>query len=248
MSEHATDGSSEILVLLRPNGTVSGGSAEVPTTWLERRLEASLVGDAVAEACDEACRQAIASGSGFRRSEAEVGGRPRTLLLVAQDALPLRRSLVRVAELVLGTFDLFVTQARSADVELHLQQDDDLPPVLYGDGEKLAWVLATLVGNAVRIVTQAAPRGVSARVELEARFDRERKEMIFVVADNGPGMPESTSRWLFERDPGTGRAVGLALMMVHDVVAAHQGTIEVASSMGKGTRFTVRIPKGQARA
>jgi len=61
-------------------------------------------------------------------------------------------------------------------------------------------------------------------------------------------MPESTAQWLFQRNPNTGRAAGLALLMAHDVIAAHKGTIDVVSTLGKGTRFTIRIPKFQAPA
>lgn len=235
---------SEMLVLLRPNGTALGGT-EMPVTWLERRLEEPLVPASVATACALLCAEAITGA--HRRVNAEIGGEMRTVLLVLVDALPLRRSLIRVTDMLMQTLGLFMTTAHTSAVELHVHRDDDLPVAMYGDSEKLTWVFATLVGNALRMI-QSHRRDEGGRIDIEAHFDREQKAFVFVISDTGPGMPESISQWLFQRNPTTGKAAGLALLMVHDVIAAHKGTIDVTSTLGKGTRFTIRIPKVQAPA
>jgi signal transduction histidine kinase len=172
----------------------------------------------------------------------------RTVLLVLVDALPLRRSLIRVTDMLMQTLGLFMTTAHTSAVELHVHRDDDIPAAMYGDNEKLAWVFATLVGNALRMIQQNDRRGEGGRIDLEAHFDHEQKSFVFIVSDTGPGIPASISQWLFQRNPSTGKAAGLALLMVQDVIAAHKGTIDVASTIGKGTRFTIRIPKLQAPA
>lgn len=218
----------------------------MPITWLERPLEEPLVPARIAEACASLCSET--SAGAFRRVEAEIGGEVRRVLLVLVDALPLRRSLIRITDLLMQTLGLFVTTAHTSAVELHVHREDDLPAVMYGDSEKLAWVFATLVGNALRLLQHNRHRADGGRIDIESRFDRDEKCFVFVIADNGPGMPESISRWLFQRNPSTGRAAGLALLMVHDVVAAHKGTIDVVSTVGQGTRFTIRIPKVHAPA
>ena len=48
-----------------------------------------------------------------------------------------------------------------------------------------------------------------------------RRMINVTVEDDGLGIPHSVRPWLFEPDPETGRAAGVGLRLVHDIVAAH---------------------------
>jgi signal transduction histidine kinase len=78
---------------------------------------------------------------------------------------------------------------------------------------------------------------------------RESSDVVYHVTDTGEGIPPAHISLIFERfhrvDKARARAnggAGLGLAIVKTLVEAHGGTVSVESEIGKGTRFTVRIP------
>lgn len=110
-----------------------------------------------------------------------------------------------------------------------------------GDGNALSQVWINLLDNALRAI------GDSGELEVSVREDG-----AFVSAsirDSGPGIPEPVRARIFEpffstRAPGQGTGLGLALCK--RIVLEHGGEISAASTPGRGTVFTVRLPKAQA--
>ena len=102
----------ESVVVLRTDGSVLT-SRGTPVEWFS---SASQTPETVGQAAREACEHAIDDGVGLVTVPAAISGRPVEVLVVAVDAVPLRRTLVSLDELVLRTMDLFVAQARSAGV------------------------------------------------------------------------------------------------------------------------------------
>jgi CheY-like chemotaxis protein len=65
------------------------------------------------------------------------------------------------------------------------------------------------------------------------------------VRDTGSGMNEATRNRIFEpyfTTKAEGQGTGLGLSIVHDIVAAHEGGMEVETTLGKGSTFTVFLP------
>jgi signal transduction histidine kinase len=117
------------------------------------------------------------------------------------------------------------------------------PPVATpGDRDRLLQVLLILLDNAVR---HTSPGGL---ILVQTGFHG-RERVAVAVHDTGPGIaPEHLPR-LFDRfyriDDARGRAtggVGLGLAIAEAIVRAHQGDIVVASQVGRGSVFTVRLP------
>lgn len=113
--------------------------------------------------------------------------------------------------------------------------------VLFGDAARLRQVLSNLLGNAA----QHGPDG--GKITLAIRS--EGSEIIVTVHNGGPPMPAALLPILFKpmvRSPGSERkrqgSVGLGLYIVQEIVRAHGGSVEVASSESEGTRFLVRLP------
>ena len=114
-----------------------------------------------------------------------------------------------------------------------------------GDSERLGQVVTNLLTNAI----QNNQPGGEVRVTLEVRDG----VTSLAVADNGAGILPADLPRVFERfyradqSRSTGGS-GLGLSISKAIVEAHGGTIEVASEVGKGATFTVRLPTASGGA
>lgn len=116
----------------------------------------------------------------------------------------------------------------------------DEPVEVVGDEGRLRQVLVNLLANA----RTHTPAGTTVTTSLR----REDGEVVLVVTDDGPGVPEELQPEVFERftrgDDARNRAggsTGLGLSIVDSVVGAHGGRIELASRPGQ-TSFAVHLP------
>lgn len=121
--------------------------------------------------------------------------------------------------------------------QLTLDIDTQPLPHIVCDQSRMNQVLFSLVQNARQALgdqgtIRIATRAVGAEVQVS-------------VTDNGKGIaPDILSRIFdpFFTTHDVGKGMGLGLTVSRDVVAAHQGRIEVESTVGKGSRFTVCLP------
>jgi two-component system OmpR family sensor kinase len=161
------------------------------------------------------------------------------LLLLARldSGRPLATAPVDLSRLVADV----VSDAHVAGPEHHYRLALPAEPVLVtGDGPRLHQVIANLLTNA----RTHTPPGCT----VTASVATDRGAAVLTVADDGPGIPAELLPEVFERfargDTSRSRAAGstgLGLAIVAAVVAAHHGTVEVASRPG-ATVFTVRLP------
>jgi len=135
-----------------------------------------------------------------------------------------------------GAVDLFKHQFEKEGIELSCALCPQMP-MLAADAGQLTQVLVNLVVNAV----QAMPRGGRLTIETQVQDGH----VACSVQDTGVGMTEEVLDRLFvpffttkEVNQGT----GLGLPVVHGIITSHGGTIEVASTPGTGTKFTIRLP------
>ncbi len=149
---------------------------------------------------------------------------------------------VKLAPQQIDIGDLIATTARGLTrvlsekgLALRCEPGDDLPAV-HGDPQRLRQVIVNLVGNAADASQPGAEVTVRARPADAAR-------VAIDVEDNGRGIGEADLARIFEpffttRPDGT----GLGLAICHKVVRAHGGDIQVRSTPGHGSTFTVLLP------
>ncbi len=128
---------------------------------------------------------------------------------------------------------------RHVKVDLDLEGDGSLECV----PEEFGQVLSNLIQNAIEAVPEE-----TGRVLVRGRV--EDGTLVVSVKDNGPGIPPEVVQKLFTpffSTKGPGRGVGLGLTITRRVVQSLGGTLQVASTVGQGTEFVVRLPRTQPR-
>jgi signal transduction histidine kinase len=137
------------------------------------------------------------------------------------------------ADLATFTTDL-ASYFRPACDAAGLRLTVDCPPLPASlDLDRDAWekIVLNLVANAVKSTIEG-----TIEVGLRAHDGRAR----LVVSDTGSGVPESELRYVFAASDGS----GFGLPFVRELVQQHNGSIEVQSTPGRGTSFTVLLPFG----
>lgn len=158
-------------------------------------------------------------------------------------AIPLRYAAVDLNRLVHSTLEPLNRDALARDVTLTVDSPEDVSVV--ADPEKIAWTVATLVGNALRYVRHGTHRLPGGSIQVRIRRGPRNAGAVIDVTDDGPGIPAERLVALFERRPGEAHAVGLALKLVQDIVNAHGGAISVDSNTDPdehGTTVRVTLP------
>lgn len=156
----------------------------------------------------------------------------------------IRREETDLAALLRASLGPLTIQAAREKVELRVVTLGTVPSVVV-DREKIAWCIATLVGNALRYVRRGDGADSGGSVVVHVEYDDASPDVVAIaVKDDGPGIPDDKLPYLFERRRGGLHAEGLALTLVREIVSAHGGSIEVESRRGAdehGTSVSLRL-------
>jgi signal transduction histidine kinase len=135
------------------------------------------------------------------------------------------------------TAELIANELRIHKIVLNKDIADQLP-LINGDMQKLQQVFLNLIINAEQAIGEYGTITMKAWVTDKGFIRTD-------ICDNGPGISQENLDQIFDpffttREAGKGTGLGLAI--VYGIVKEHGGYIEVASTLGEGTSFSVYLP------
>lgn len=233
-------------LVLGRDGTVLVATDGAPPSWIGKRIEdcCEAPEDLKVAARDLLDHAVHSTGPLSERVALHSLQHPACLTVI--DALPLHRSPIDLRVLLRSSLDALQRQAKAADVTLKVVVDSHVPHVVWLDPEKIAWVTTALVGNALRYVRHGSFTMPSGSITVRATYNSAGPDVTIQVQDDGSGIPGDKLQLLFSTGSDLPR-VGLGLLMVREVVAAHGGHLEVHSdtkAFMSGTTIRLTLPVG----
>lgn len=153
--------------------------------------------------------------------------------------IQLRLTPVKLRELITEVVGSLSDKAAEHRVTLSNEVEPDV--VVQADAPRLERMLTNLIDNGIKFGGQDA----TVRIRYESA-DRDK----IIVEDNGEGIPSQHLERLFERFYRVDRArsrdmggTGLGLAIVKHLALLHGGEVTVSSELGKGTAFTIHLPR-----
>lgn len=146
---------------------------------------------------------------------------------------------INVNEIIENVYNLLKNTADLKKINVEILGDK--VPELVGDRDRFKQMVLNLVDNAIKYSEESDKVFVETKVE--------ENNVVLSVRDTGVGMTKEHQERIFERfyrvDKARSRAqggTGLGLAIVKHIILSLNGTIDVESELGVGTKFTIKIP------
>lgn len=156
------------------------------------------------------------------------------------DTFKLERAPLSLPGLVESSLGIWSSAASEKDIQLKAELAEGFWPYWVGDSTRLQQLLHNLVANAIRFTDQGSVT-VRAREESEG--------VVVEVEDTGCGIPLEDQEQIFHsfRQSSTDRGgTGLGLTICHRICEMMGGTLEVESTVGRGSLFRLALPLQRA--
>lgn len=151
-----------------------------------------------------------------------------------------KRLFTNYEALLYGVQSKHYDQAQEHGVNIEVQVEEDLPPIL-ADADYLSAALECLVDNAIKFSDKDGG-------EVNLRVSQAGDAVAFAVQDFGRGIPPHELENIFDsfyqinREKYEDQGAGSGLAIVQGVVRLHGGSVDVESTFGEGSTFTIYLP------
>jgi PAS domain S-box-containing protein len=149
-------------------------------------------------------------------------------------------STINVNEILIEVLELIRYKARYEKIEIQTDLQSDLPDIL-GDPTGLRQVCMNLLINAHQAISGAGFVEISTRMT-------EQSMVVLQIRDSGCGIAKDAIDQIWDpffTTKNVGKGIGLGLAVTYNIIKRHGGEISVESQVGRGSKFTVRIPACQ---
>jgi two-component system phosphate regulon sensor histidine kinase PhoR len=157
-----------------------------------------------------------------------------------QRRVQMQKGPLSISAVVNDVLSVLDVPARERNIAIHLDLPAHLPMIL-ANRDLMMTLIKNLLSNAIKCSHEGGQVNLAARAEGD--------DLVLNVVNRGIGISSEELPHLFEKFYRTETArkagikgTGLGLVLVKEAVQAHDGTIEVESELGVGTRFTVTLP------
>ena len=157
---------------------------------------------------------------------------------VQNGKMELRLSDFNLTENMKQWIKLFNTSAQKKHIAISMNAPDAV--ILRADQDKIERICYNLLSNALKYTSEGGEITLTAK--------EENGRVMISVADNGCGIASDELAYIFNRfyqAKNSGRGTGIGLAIVKAFTELHHGEVSVKSEIGKGSTFTINIPRWQ---
>jgi len=186
--------------------------------------------------------QKSANGEEFRTSVKKIEEHVERARKVVHNMLGYARRMeprledIDVNQTINQTVDILENFARTNNIDIQTDLAGNLP-ITAGDQAQLQQVILNLVNNAIDAI------GKDGTVSIKS--SRDPSHITVVIADSGPGIPESMQKKIFDpffTTKSTGKGTGLGLWISYNIIEKIGGKLSLQSREGQGAAFTITLP------
>jgi signal transduction histidine kinase/DNA-binding response OmpR family regulator len=152
-----------------------------------------------------------------------------------------------IASLINDTVQLNIMRYESKPIEFILDLSEKVPLILIGDELRIKQILNNIISNAFKYTDEGV---VTLTIDAEPRQQSDDITLIFTISDTGQGMTadqvkklgDEYARFNMEANRKT-EGTGLGMNITMNLVRLMEGDLEIESTPGMGSTFTVRLPQ-----
>jgi two-component system NtrC family sensor kinase len=145
-------------------------------------------------------------------------------------------AVINLPDVISSAARLLSHHPRGAEIDFRIEVPDTLPPVS-GDAVQLQQAIIALGTNALDAMPDGGVLAISAR--------ETGGQVLVEISDTGVGIPAKNITKIFEpffTTKEVGRGTGLGLAVCYGILTEHGGSLDVQSTVGAGTTFTITLP------